>query len=212
LRAILGFSNKLLEFHSKQLDPEGLRLINVLCENAAKMSDLINDLLELSRTGRKKIHPQKIYLNDIARSVYNELTYQVENRKIKFQVDDLPSTVGDRRLIRQVIINLLSNSLKFTQTKPVSKIRLGCHQKDGDTVYFIKDNGVGFDMKYADKLFDVFHRLHHDKDFEGTGVGLAIVHRIISMHGGKVWAESKPDKGATFYFTLPEYKNRKTSS
>jgi signal transduction histidine kinase len=204
LRAITGFSSMLLEDYTDKLDDEGKRLLNVVKDNTLNMGALIDDLLNLSRIGRKQIERSEIDMDKLARTTFDEIKAIIPERKIQFDIKLLPPAYGDEGLLRQVFFNLLSNAIKFTRTRENAIIEAGGYVEGPENVYYIKDNGIGFDMQYADKLFDAFQRLHSDKQFEGTGIGLAIVHRVINRHGGKVWAKGKVNEGATFYFTLPK--------
>ncbi|MDR3625183.1 MAG: PAS domain S-box protein [Ignavibacteriaceae bacterium] len=202
LRAIEGFSRVLLEEHSNQMDEEAKRLFNIVVSNTAHMSRLIEDLLEFSRVTRINMNKVKVDMMKMAGKVFDELKSFENNRNISLSIDDLCPADGDPALLKQVWINLIANAIKFTRPRDTAIIRIGNKVEDGNRIYFIKDNGVGFDMKYSQNLFGVFQRLHKYKDFEGTGVGLALVERIIKRHGGKIWADSKLDEGASFYFTL----------
>lgn len=202
LRAIGGFSSVLLEDHIDNLDDEGKRLLNVVRDNAQKMGRLIEDLLTLSRIGRKDIEHSKIDMDRLTKAVFDEIKATVPEREIQFDIKLLPPTYGDKGLIHQVFLNLLFNAIKFTRSRENAIIEVGGYVEGSENVYYVKDNGVGFDMQYADKLFGAFQRLHSDQ-FEGTGIGLATVQRIIHRHGGRMWAEGKVNEGATFYFTLP---------
>jgi light-regulated signal transduction histidine kinase (bacteriophytochrome) len=167
------------------------------------MGQLISDLLSFSRLSRQQMNLAEINMTNMAQKTWGELRAGCAGRNIEFKIGDLPAARGDSSLLQQVLINLISNAIKFTRPRDVAVIQVEGSINGGDNVYCVKDNGVGFDGRYADKLFGVFHRLHTQEEFEGTGVGLAIVHRIVTRHGGKVWAESKPGEGAAFYFTLP---------
>lgn len=203
LRAIDGFSSILLEDYAEKLDAEGRGLLASVRSNAQKMSQLIDDLLAFSRVSCKEIAMSEIAIDDLVRTVIAELSATAVNKRVRFDIQALPSARGDRAMIRQVLVNLVANAMKFSRTKEAPVIQIG-GWNDGDyNLYFCKDNGVGFDMKLADKLFGVFHRLHTEREFEGTGVGLAIVQRIIQRHGGQIWADARVGDGATFYFTLP---------
>lgn len=201
LRAIHGFSNKLERLLAGSLDNEQQRLLSVIKTNVVKMGDLIDALLDFSRMTRNKLISSKIDMNALVNEVCEEFKDEMTERNINLYIDKLPDAKGDSKLIKQVLHNLLSNAVKFTN-KNNAKIQIGGVAKDYTVEYFVKDNGAGFDMKYSDKLFNVFQRLHSPDEFEGIGIGLAIVRRIIDRHGGKVWAEGKIDKGATFFFTL----------
>jgi light-regulated signal transduction histidine kinase (bacteriophytochrome) len=203
LRAIDGFSRILLEDYSEKLDEDGNRVLEVVRKNAQKMGQLIDDLLAFSRLGRKAVDPSPIDMTEMAKSVIAELNASEPPRDTQFKIENIPTAQGDHALIRQVFINLLSNATKYSRIKERPLIEVGGATENGNNIYYVKDNGAGFDMQYANKLFGVFQRLHGPEEFEGTGVGLAIVQRIVHRHGGKVWAEGKVNEGATFYFSLP---------
>lgn len=204
LRAILGFSNKFTDSYGKFVDKEGKRLLKVINDNTKKMGMLIDDLLDFSRMGRSEMRKVKVDIKGLVNETWNEQKNQFADRKIELTIKDLPIANGDRNMLRQVLFNLLSNAAKFTKNRKISKIEVGFEEKKSETIYYVEDNGVGFDMNYIDKLFQVFQRLHNDREFEGTGVGLAIVQKVIHRHGGKVWAKSTINKGATIYFSLPK--------
>jgi len=204
LRAIEGFSGILLEEHAGSLNEEGKRLLQVVRKNSLHMSQLIDDLLSFSRVVRKDFIKKRVPMEDLARVVVEELRQGQQEAKVS--LGHLPDAFGDTALLRQVWVNLLSNAFKFSRHSPSPRIEIGARNGARQTVYFVRDNGVGFDMKYAGKLFGVFQRLHNIEEFEGTGVGLAIVQRIVSKHGGKSWAEARLNEGATFYFSLPKLK------
>jgi two-component system sensor kinase len=166
------------------------------------MGKLIDDLLTFSRLGRKELVTTGLDMEALVRSAWKELTLLNPERRIQFSVKRLPQAMGDQALIKEVVVNLLSNAIKFTKFRETAVVEVGAYPEEERNVYFVKDNGVGFDMQYYNKLFGVFQRLHSDDEFEGTGVGLAIVQRIIRRHGGRVWAEGKMGEGASFYFTL----------
>ncbi len=167
------------------------------------MGELIDNLLALSRLGRKEMVLSDIDICELVKDVYEELKATVPGRALQFDIETPPVAIGDIRMIRQVFVNLLSNAIKFTRSKETAVIEVGGRSEKNENIYYVKDNGVGFDMQYSDQLFGVFQRLHSEKEFEGTGVGLAIIQRIIHRHCGRVWAEGKVHEGATFYFTLP---------
>ena len=202
LRAINGFSRAVLEDYADKLDDEGRRLLNVISSNATKMGHLIYDLLAFSRIGRLELKKQEIDMHELVNSVAQELKQTASGRIIQIDIKPMPATMGDASMIRQLILNLLSNAIKFSAPKNSIAIEFGCRTEGHENVYYVKDQGVGFDMRFADKLFGVFQRLHSQEDFEGTGVGLALVQRIVHRHGGRIWAEGKVNEGATFYFTL----------
>ncbi len=203
LRAIDSFAKIFEEQYAGQLDKEGNRLLSVIQNNAQQMGKLIDDLLAFSRLGRHELRLQEVEMSSLVKVVFQELKQTASSREIKFTVNDLPPAKVDPALFKQVWTNLLSNAMKFTRARKVAAIEVGYERRGDQIVYLVKDNGVGFDMQYVNKLFGVFQRLHDKEEFEGSGVGLAIVHRIITRHGGSVWAEGKPDEGATFYLALP---------
>jgi PAS domain S-box-containing protein len=202
LRSVDGFSQILLEDYSDTLDEKGKHYLDRARAGTQKMGQLIDDILNLSRIGRQAMKMKKINMESIAREVYNSLEDEWKGRKVDFNVHKCPTAAADLNLINIVFMNLLSNALKFTGNRKEAKIEVGSETKDEQTVFFVKDNGVGFDMKYADKLFTPFQRLHRVEEYEGAGIGLAIVQRIIHRHGGRIWVESKVGKGTTFYFTV----------
>ncbi len=205
LRAIHGFARILLEDHNAQLEPEAQRLLGVIDQNTRRMGQLIDDLLAFSRLGRTEIATGPVDMKELAQIVADEIERGEADRNgsLEIRIDPLPPARGDRGLLRQVMSNLLHNAAKFTRGRASARIEVGARADGGQTVYHVKDNGAGFDPRYTDKLFGVFQRLHSTEQFDGTGVGLAIVKRIVQRHGGRVWAEGKVDQGATFYFTLP---------
>ncbi|MCX5826686.1 MAG: PAS domain S-box protein [Deltaproteobacteria bacterium] len=230
LRAVDGYAQILIEDHAVRLDGEGRRVCEVISNNARMMGKLIDDLLAFSRTGRAEINPAPVDMATLANSIFFELTTPEERERIVFHVAPLPRAHGDPSLLRQVWTNLLGNAVKFSAQKERAVIEVGCGSEgsghpsvgaheagvsmehlpsalpipDSERVYFVRDNGAGFDMAYVDKLFDVFQRLHSAKEFEGTGVGLAIVQRIVQRHSGRIWAEGEAGKGAVFYFSIGE--------
>jgi signal transduction histidine kinase len=206
LRAVDGFSRILLEDHSGKLSSEGNRICKVICDNAKHMGHLIDDLLAFSRIGRTELQKSMIDMKTMAESVFFELTTPKERQRINFRLGALSPARGDLSMMRQVWMNLISNAIKFSSKRKSAVISIDQNRSEDKIVYFITDNGAGFDKKYADKLFGVFQRLHSLSDFDGTGVGLAIVQRIIHRHGGQVWAEGAVDKGASFYFSIPDNK------
>ena len=207
LRAIDGFTHILQEDYANKLDDEAKRLLNVVRENANRMGQLIDDILQFSRTGRLEIALSRIDMEKIAREVFAELHASIAGSNLQLDIEHIPPARGDSALMRQVFVNLLSNAIKFSRGKETPKIQVGATVKDDEVIYYVKDNGAGFDMQYADKLFGVFQRLHSVNEFEGTGIGLSIVKRIITRHGGRVWAEGKVNEGATIYFALPNKGN-----
>ena len=200
LRAIDGFSRILLEDAAAQLSPEAQRYLQLVCDNTRQMGRLIDDLLAFSRLSRQPLRKRQVEPAKLVQQALDTLRAEREGRRVEITIGDLSICQGDPALLRQVWINLLANALKFTRQREVAVIEVGCRTDKAELVYFVRDNGVGFDMQYAHKLFGVFQRLHRAEEYEGTGVGLAIVQRIIHRHGGRVWAEA--DNGATFSFTL----------
>jgi PAS domain S-box-containing protein len=204
LRSINGFSDILMEDYADQLDSEGKRLMGVVKESAVTMGQLIDDILEFSRLGKKKIQKSEIDMNKLFESVCEVETGAYSDKQIDLKIDDLPNALGDVALIKQVVVNLVSNAFKYSSKEDKIVINIGFDQsEENEVAYFIKDNGTGFKMEYHDKLFGVFNRLHSKNEFDGTGVGLAIAKRIINKHGGRIWAESEEGKGSTFFFSLP---------
>jgi light-regulated signal transduction histidine kinase (bacteriophytochrome) len=203
LRAIDGFSHILLDDYADKLDEEGKRLLTVVRDNTRRMGQLIDDILHFSRTGRVGIAFAEIDMESLAHEAMEELRPAVNIDKLRREIGRLPPAWGDSAMMRQVFVNLLSNAIKFSRSRETPRIEVGGAAQGGEVVYYVKDNGVGFDMKYIGKLFDVFRRLHRVDEFEGTGIGLAIVKRIVLRHGGRVWAESRLDEGTTVYFALP---------
>jgi PAS domain S-box-containing protein len=203
LRAIDGYTRILVEDYEPILDTEGKRICGVISTEARRMGQLIDDLLSFSRLGRKEMFRSRIDMKALVDSVFDELMKEQDPARIEIRVAKLPTANGDLSLFHQVWVNLLSNALKFTSKKAQAVIEVGCRHSKDENIYYVRDNGAGFDMEYANKLFGVFQRLHGESEFEGTGVGLAIVQRIIRRHGGRIWAEGEMEKGATFYFALP---------
>jgi light-regulated signal transduction histidine kinase (bacteriophytochrome) len=203
LRGINGYAAMLLEDHAAALDPDALRLLGVIGENARQMGRLIDDLLRFSRLGRSEIEKTAVDVGALVRTVVDELRRLEPERAVAVTVGELAPISADGSMLRQVFANLIGNAWKFTRTRAGATIEIGCRRTRGETTYFVRDNGAGFDMQYSGKLFGVFQRLHRPDEFEGTGVGLAIVQRIVQRHGGRVWAEGEVGAGATFSFALP---------
>jgi light-regulated signal transduction histidine kinase (bacteriophytochrome) len=202
LRHIDGFSKILLEDFAKDLKPEATHCLNRIQTSINNMGLLVDALLNLSRLTRKGIVPQRVSLGEIVNAARTELQSDLAGRNITWRIGALPTVQGDPNLLKQVFVNLLANAVKFTRLRESAVIEVFQLEGKDETTILIRDNGVGFNMKYADKLFGVFQRLHTSEQFEGTGVGLATVQRIIQKHGGRVWAESEPERGASFYFTF----------
>jgi PAS domain S-box-containing protein len=203
LRAIDGYARIILKNQGDKFNKDTLRKFNDIRENAQRMGQLIDDILDLSRLSRAHLANSELDMERLIREVWKEVADGSDAGRLDFQISALPPGRGDRTLIKQVLSNLLANAVKFSAGRDQARIETGGYKEGNESVYFIRDNGVGFDMQYVDKLFGVFSRLHDMDEFEGTGVGLAIVQRIVHRHGGRVWAEGEVDKGATFYFTLP---------
>jgi two-component system, sensor histidine kinase and response regulator len=204
LRHINGFTHTLVEEHSSQLPPEGQKQLKRIQEGTGKMSQMIDDLLNLARLDRRKMALQMTPLNELLKNVLHDLESETANRKIDWRIGSLASVNCDPGLIQQVFANLVSNAVKYTRRRERAFIEIDNATIQGELVFFVRDNGAGFDQKYSDKLFAPFQRLHGAQDFEGTGVGLATVQRIVRKHGGRIWAEAETNKGATFYFSLGE--------
>jgi len=203
LRSIRGFTEVLLERYSANLDDRGREFLRRVCESSQHMDRLIEDLLKLSRVGRAELKWQPIDISNLARSIVADLRKAEPGRQVKVNIASELRAVGDERLVRVALENLLRNAWKFTGKQPAPSIEVGA-AANGERAFFVRDNGAGFDMGYATRLFGVFQRLHTASEFPGTGVGLATVQRIVNRHGGRVWADSKVNEGATFYFTLPQ--------
>lgn len=203
LRAIDGFARIFLEDYGATLEPAATKTLERICANIARMEQLIEDLLAFSRLNRQPIKKEVINLRGTFQQIMDELLEEQPDREIEIIIPPLSPCYADEKLMKQVLINFCSNAVKYTRKQPLARIEVGQQVVDDEIIYFIKDNGAGFDMQYADKLFNPFQRLHAMSEYEGTGVGLAIVQRVIARHGGKVWAEAIPQKGATFYFSLP---------
>ena len=203
LRGIDSFSQLLLERYAQQLDPEGLSYLNRVRGAAARMSQLIDALLSLAQVGRSELQPLDLDLSQLVSSVNSEIAAANPGRTVPVAIAPGMRAFADPRLLRLVVANLLENAWKFTARRPRPAVEVGPCQNTALPTYYVRDNGAGFDPAYASRLFGAFQRLHPDREFPGTGIGLAIVQRVITRHGGTVWAESRPDQGATFYFALP---------
>jgi signal transduction histidine kinase len=203
LRSIIGYSQVLLEDYGEKMDDEGKRVSKVIINNGKRMGQLIDDLLDFSRLGRTELQRTYVDMDALVKEILQEQTSHENGRKLDIRVLPLEPSKVDRNMLTQVWINLISNALKYSRKREVAEIEIGSRREGDKTCYYVSDNGAGFDMLYVDKLFGVFQRLHKMNEFEGTGVGLALVKRIVQRHGGNVWAESAIDKGARFYFTLP---------
>jgi signal transduction histidine kinase len=203
LRSIGGFARVLLEDYVDRLDEDGKRYLKIIHQDARRMGQLIDDLPALARLGRKEMSLVRIDMAELAKAVFEELKAPYQARKLEIEIQPLPEALCDRVMMRQVMTNLLLNAIKFTQDRDPTLIQVSGWSEGKENIYCIKDNGIGFDMKYVNKLFEVFQRLHPEEEYGGTGVGLAIVKRIIDRHGGRVWAEGKVNEGAAFCFAIP---------
>ena len=203
LRHITGFAQILHQSVGASISEEDRHVLERILTSADRMSRLIADLLAFSRTSRAELHRGRVNLQELVESVVAEIQPETAGRNIIWKQGALPEVMADSSLLRQVVSNLLMNAVKYSRPRDPAEIEIGCLPDAKETVIFVRDNGVGFDMSFADRLFGVFQRLHSDQEFEGTGVGLANVRRIIARHGGRTWAESRPGEGATFYFSLP---------
>ena len=206
LRHMVGYTELLQKNIASAVDEKSLRYMKTILDAAKRMGALIDDLLAFSRIARAETRQRPVNLEELVKEVLLDQQRETEGREIAWNVGVLPETFGDRAMLRLVLVNLIANAVKFSRTRPRAEIEIGSLEKDGAMVVFVRDNGVGFDMKYAHKLFGVFQRLHQTGTFEGTGIGLATVQRIIHRHGGSVWAEGVVDGGATFSFSLPGYR------
>ena len=203
LHSIDGFCSLFLEDYGAGLAPEGRGLLDKVCAGATRMHRLIDDLLHLARFSRQPLETQDVSMTELVRRVAASLEHQSKDRSVQLEIGDLPDCLADGSLLEHVVMNLLSNALKFTAGRTPARIEVGALRYASEQVYFVRDNGVGFDMKYADKLFGVFQRLHTQEQYPGTGIGLSIVNRIVRRHGGRTWAESQLEHGTTMYFSLP---------
>jgi signal transduction histidine kinase len=203
LRAINGFATILLQDYASRLDSEGQAHLDRISGAARRMDLLIDDLLRFSRLGRQPFRSERFSTEGLVREVLGELAREYEGRRVDVSVSTLPEMVGDRSLIKQVFVNLLSNGFKFTRERALATIAVEAVVGESETTFSVRDNGAGFDMQHASKLFGTFQRLHSQDQFEGTGVGLSLAQRIVARHGGRIWAEAEVDKGATFFFTIP---------
>jgi signal transduction histidine kinase len=207
LRSIHGYSQILKEEYGEKLDANGRRIADTVMKNARKMGRLIDDLLDFSHVGRSTLRHGKVNMYDLVDAVLSDSIDRKKHETLRVHVHTLPIAVADMSLIRQVWTNLISNAIKYSGKKEFPQVWINAFETGTEIVYSIRDNGVGFDMQYVHKLFGVFQRLHREDEFEGTGVGLALVYRIVARHGGRVWAEAVPDQGATFFFSLPRTVN-----
>ncbi|WP_415836113.1 sensor histidine kinase, partial [Pedobacter westerhofensis] len=203
LRAINGFTQILIEDYAEQLDPDALDILNEIVGNSSRMGQLIDNLLEFSRFGKQNLTMVNINITEMVESIVAGLLKEHPDRQVSVTIKPLGDITGDKNMLKQVFINMISNAFKYSGKKEKAMIEIGSYEKDKQCVYYVKDNGAGFDMKYYDKLYGVFQRLHSSNEFEGTGVGLAIIQRIISKHNGSAWADGVVNQGACFYISLP---------
>jgi light-regulated signal transduction histidine kinase (bacteriophytochrome) len=203
LRAVEGFCEMFRAEYEASVPEPGRKILERVWTGAGRMTQLIDDLLHFSRSGRQPLNRQRVPLQELVLEIAARLREPLGERPLTVRVGDLPDCFADRALLEQVLVNLLSNAFKFSAGRNPARVEVGALRQGEVPVYYVRDNGVGFDMRHAGKLFGVFQRLHAQEAFEGTGIGLSIVHRIIARHGGRVWAEGRPDEGATLYFSLP---------
>ena len=205
LQGIICFSEILLQDYTTQIPAEAQRLLRLVCESAQEMGRLLEGLVNLFRLGREPVTKQEVKLAGLVQEVLDDCRLESGGRTVEVRIGSLPDCTGDPALLKRVFMNLLSNAFKFTRGREKPVIEIDCRVQQGEPVYFVRDNGAGFDMAYASNLFGVCQRLHPSSEFEGTGIGLCTVQRIIQRHGGRIWADARVDKGATFYFTLPDH-------
>jgi light-regulated signal transduction histidine kinase (bacteriophytochrome) len=206
LRAINGYARLLEQEYGRHFDAEGVRYLHTICNACDRMARLIDDLLEFSRIGRQTLEHEPVDMQTVVSKVINDVTAGRAAPLPTIETGDLPSISGDRNMVQQVWLNLIDNAVKYTGRVNSPHINIGAERKGNEVVYSVSDNGIGFDMQYADKLFGVFQRLHASPEYPGTGVGLAIAQRIVTRHGGRIWASSEPGLGTTFSFALPAEK------
>jgi len=204
LRHIAAFANLVREEAAPSLNEESARHLEIICSVTKRMGHLVDDLLTFSRTGRTEMRLRPVRMDEVVHEVLQEMKRDTENRIIEWNVEPLPQVMSDQSMLKQVWVNLLSNAVKYTRHRDRAEIHIGGQNHEGEFEFWVRDNGAGFDMQYAKKLFGVFERLHQPEEFEGTGIGLANVRRIIARHGGRTWAEGRVGEGAVFYFTLPK--------
>jgi PAS domain S-box-containing protein len=209
LRSIEGFSEILVEEYLSNIDEEGRRLINIIMQNTKFMGTLIEDILSFVSLSRQDVVYSDIDMENILKEVIVMLKKMNPGRRLRFEIKNILPVRGDKSMIRQVFLSLVGNAIKFTKMRDVGIVEMGSRSEDGNNIYYVKDNGIGFDMKYSENIFEMFKRLHLKEEYEGTGVGLSFVRRAINKHGGRVWAEGQANRGATFYFSLPKKEDRK---
>jgi light-regulated signal transduction histidine kinase (bacteriophytochrome) len=204
VRAMVGYANIMEQTHRTQLDSEGLQMLANIHASGLRLGEMIDGFLEFLHLGHVVAHVQPVNTDRMVNQLVKDLEQEQEKRQIEFSIGNLPECQADPKLLEQVWAQLISNALKFTRPRAVARIEIGSGEADGKLYYFVRDNGVGFDLKYAGKLFGVFQKLHHESEFEGIGIGLAIAGRIVQCHRGKMWVEAEVNKGAAFYFTLTD--------
>lgn len=212
MRHIDGFVDILRSGAAARLDKESQEHLRTIADAARQMGRLIDDLLAFSRTSRARMSKRSVSLQNLVQEALRHVEREADERDVEWIIGDLPVVEGDPNMLRQALVNLMSNALKYTRTRALARIEIGALPAEKETVIFVRDNGVGFDMQYANKLFGVFQRLHRANEFEGSGIGLANVRRIIHRHGGRTWAEGAANRGATFYFSLPKHKDSQPHS
>jgi light-regulated signal transduction histidine kinase (bacteriophytochrome) len=204
IRAMAGYATLIGEEYGDALPQGAAKYVSAMGESAIRMGRLVDDLLEFARAGRAPLERTDVEPLLLVESVLHDEALESRRRGVEIRIERLPVCRADPTMLRQVYRNLISNALKYTRKREQATIEIGCRNQAGENVYYVRDNGIGFDMRHAGQIFGVFHRLHTDAEYEGTGVGLALVQRIIQRHGGRVWAEARPDEGATFFFTIPD--------
>lgn len=204
LRAIKGFSEALQEDYGTKLDEEAKRYLDIITTSTNQIYRLMDGILNYSRLGRQEMHPAEVNMTDLVRGLFAELQAKYPGRKIEFRLGTLPNAHCDMALTRQIWWNLIDNAIKFTGPRETALVEIGGKEEPGESTYFVKDNGVGFNMKYAEKLFGMFQRFHKEEEFPGAGVGLSITQRLVRRHGGRIWADATGDQGAVFWFSLPK--------
>ena len=202
VRHINGYAQLVLEEYGDSLDPQCRQYLEKIQDSARRLGNMLGDMHALARVSQQELRRRRVDLNALVREVKQELASEAMGRSVTWKIADLPALECDPEMMKQVFSHLIANALKFTRNQPTARVEIGSLQQDGTLTFFVRDNGVGFDMKFADRLFGLFQRLHPQQDFEGRGAGLALVQRILQRHGGRVWAEAEPEKGATFYFSL----------
>ena len=208
LRSIIGYTQILLEDYAVSLDPDACELLEKVVASGSKMNQLIDELLNFSRLQQTQLNITEVNTSELVNNVIESFALETNHRQIEWIIADLPPLQADPLLLEQVYVNLIDNAIKYTRERAEARIELNCRIESDENIFFVRDNGAGFDMRYADRLFGVFQRLHNDAEFEGIGIGLATVQRILMRHNGRIWAEAEPNQGATFYFTIGQIPNQ----